>query len=156
MTGNGCSSSVGTPPVQRVVLCLTSRLLADKLRSFDENLPREALKLYPSSAPCPTKGCCPERAFTTMVSDIRVTCPNNDLALRAAGTLRSRSQARQASFRSHLQPSVSFQQNIRAQISCRWGRSLTDYCSKSKLYRLMWVKQDQIFPGFRSDVIRLL
>ncbi|CAF90738.1 unnamed protein product, partial [Tetraodon nigroviridis] len=58
---------------------------SEKLRSFSDHLPEEALRLYPSSAPCPTQDRCPERSFTTMVSDIRVTCPNNDLALRAAG-----------------------------------------------------------------------
>ncbi|KAF3832267.1 hypothetical protein F7725_025932 [Dissostichus mawsoni] len=46
----------------------------------------DALELYPSSAPCPTGDRCPERSFTSMVSDIRVTCPNNDLARRAAGS----------------------------------------------------------------------
>lgn len=72
-------------------LCLlhpvTSLLHTDKLQSFSENLPTEALKLYPSSAHCPTTDRCPERAYTTMVSDIRVACPNNDLAWRAAGKL---------------------------------------------------------------------
>ncbi|XP_008302364.1 liver carboxylesterase 1, partial [Stegastes partitus] len=63
--------------------------VTDKLKSFSENLPKEALKLYPSSAKCPTKDRCPERAYTTMVSDIRVTCPNNDLARRAAAVLNS-------------------------------------------------------------------
>nr|XP_046253808.1 para-nitrobenzyl esterase isoform X2 [Scatophagus argus] len=61
--------------------------VTDKLQSFSEELPREALRLYPNSAPCPTTGRCPERAYTTMVSDIRVTCPNNDLAWRAAGKM---------------------------------------------------------------------
>ncbi|XP_035507854.1 para-nitrobenzyl esterase [Morone saxatilis] len=56
----------------------------DKLQSFGENLTKEALELYPSSEPCPTTDRCPERSYTTMVSDIRVTCPNNDLAGRAA------------------------------------------------------------------------
>ncbi|XP_023134994.2 para-nitrobenzyl esterase [Amphiprion ocellaris] len=63
--------------------------VTDKLQSFGENLPKEALKLYPSSAFCPTKDRCPERAYTTMVSDIRVTCPNSDLAGRAAAALNS-------------------------------------------------------------------
>lgn len=57
----------------------------DKLGSFSHHLPEEALRLYPSSAPCPTRDRCPERSYTTMASDIRVTCPNNELALRAAG-----------------------------------------------------------------------
>ncbi|XP_076591639.1 para-nitrobenzyl esterase [Chaetodon auriga] len=63
--------------------------VTDKLQSFSENLPKEALELYPSSAPCPTTDRCPERTYTTMVSDIRVTCPNNDLAWRAAAALDS-------------------------------------------------------------------
>ncbi|XP_042341192.1 para-nitrobenzyl esterase [Plectropomus leopardus] len=58
--------------------------VTEKLQSFSESLPIEALKLYPSPAHCPTTDCCPERAYTTMVSDIRVTCPLNDLAWRAA------------------------------------------------------------------------
>ncbi len=65
---------------------ITSLLHTDKLQSFSEDLPKRALYLYPHSAPCPTINRCPERAYTTMVSDIRVTCPNNDLAWRAAGT----------------------------------------------------------------------
>lgn len=60
---------------------------SEKLKSFSESLPKDALDLYPSSVPCPTSDRCPERAYTTMVSDIRVTCPNNDLAWRAAGKL---------------------------------------------------------------------
>lgn len=63
--------------------------VTEKLRSFNPELPKDALKLYPSSAPCPINDRCPERAYTTMVSDIRVTCPNNDLATRAAAALSS-------------------------------------------------------------------
>ncbi|XP_061885604.1 para-nitrobenzyl esterase [Entelurus aequoreus] len=63
--------------------------VTEKLKTFSVNLPEEALDLYPSSAPCPTKDRCPERAYTTMVSDLRVTCPNNDLAQRAAVALQS-------------------------------------------------------------------
>ncbi|XP_068995744.1 para-nitrobenzyl esterase isoform X1 [Embiotoca jacksoni] len=63
--------------------------VTDKLRSFGERLPKRALELYPPSALCPTLDRCPERAYTTMVSDIRVTCPNNDLARRAAAALDS-------------------------------------------------------------------
>ncbi|TDH17398.1 hypothetical protein EPR50_G00009080 [Perca flavescens] len=63
--------------------------VTDKLQSFSANLSKDALKLYPSSAPCPTTDRCPERAYTTMVSDIRTTCPNNDLAWRAAAALDS-------------------------------------------------------------------
>ncbi|XP_070712330.1 para-nitrobenzyl esterase [Pempheris klunzingeri] len=63
--------------------------VTDKLQSFGGNLTKEALDLYPSSAPCPIADRCPERAFTTMVSDLRTTCPNNDLARRAAAALDS-------------------------------------------------------------------
>ncbi|XP_055788561.1 para-nitrobenzyl esterase [Salvelinus fontinalis] len=63
--------------------------VTDKLSLFSEGLPKEALDLYPSSALCPTPDRCPERAYTTMVSDMRVTCPNNDLAKRAAAALHS-------------------------------------------------------------------
>ncbi|KAK5934868.1 hypothetical protein CgunFtcFv8_020282 [Champsocephalus gunnari] len=66
-----------------------SWFVTDKLRSFSETLPSDALELYPSSARCPTADRCPERSFTSMVSDIRVTCPNNDLARRAAEALDS-------------------------------------------------------------------
>lgn len=63
--------------------------VADKLQTFSVNLTRKALELYPSSTFCPTTDRCPESAYTTMVSDIRVTCPNNDLAERAAAALHS-------------------------------------------------------------------
>ncbi|KAM9317964.1 para-nitrobenzyl esterase [Pholidichthys leucotaenia] len=63
--------------------------VTERLRTFSETLPTEALKLYQDSDPCPTTDRCPERAYTTMVSDIRVTCPNNDLASRAAVALNS-------------------------------------------------------------------
>ncbi|XP_029702212.1 uncharacterized protein [Takifugu rubripes] len=63
--------------------------VTDKLQSFSESLPEEALRLYPSSAPCPTRDHCPGLSFATMASDIRVTCPNNDLALKAAAALDS-------------------------------------------------------------------
>ncbi|XP_015240074.1 PREDICTED: para-nitrobenzyl esterase-like isoform X1 [Cyprinodon variegatus] len=66
-----------------------SWFVTEKLQSFNQDLPKDALEQYPSSAPCPTRDRCPERAYTTMVSDIRVTCPNNDLAWRAAAALSS-------------------------------------------------------------------
>lgn len=59
--------------------------LSDKLKPFGEDLLQKALNLYPSSAPCPMNNHCPEMAYTTMVSDMRVTCPLHDLASRAAG-----------------------------------------------------------------------
>lgn len=67
-------------------------LLTEKLQAFSANLPREALALYPSSAPCPTADRCPERAYTTMGSDIRATCPSNELARGAAGKSATRRQ----------------------------------------------------------------
>ncbi|XP_074521721.1 para-nitrobenzyl esterase [Halichoeres trimaculatus] len=63
--------------------------VTEKLQTFSESLPKEALALYPSSDPCPTIDRCPERSYTTMVSDIRNTCPCGDLALRAAAALDS-------------------------------------------------------------------
>lgn len=63
--------------------------VTEKLSVFNETLPARALALYPSSRPCPTLTRCPERAYTTMTSDIRVSCPNHDLARRAAAALRS-------------------------------------------------------------------
>ncbi|XP_034051513.1 para-nitrobenzyl esterase [Thalassophryne amazonica] len=63
--------------------------VTEKLQSFSEDLAKDALALYPSSEHCPTRDRCPERAYTTMVSDLRVTCPNNDLASRAAAALHS-------------------------------------------------------------------
>lgn len=59
---------------------------SDKLTPFGEALTNQALRLYNSAAPCPTSDRCPERLFTTMVSDMRATCPRNDLAKRAAGS----------------------------------------------------------------------
>ncbi|KAI7802661.1 para-nitrobenzyl esterase [Triplophysa rosa] len=63
--------------------------VTEKLTLFGEAVTSRALKLYGSSAPCPTSDRCPERLYTTMTSDMRVTCPNNDLAKRAAGALKS-------------------------------------------------------------------
>nr|XP_061811066.1 para-nitrobenzyl esterase-like [Nerophis lumbriciformis] len=81
-----------SPPVENISMWTWGDyrwFVTEKLQSFSENLPKAALKLYPSSDPCPTNDRCPERAYTTMVSDIRVTCPNNDLAQRAAAALHS-------------------------------------------------------------------
>ncbi|XP_066556696.1 para-nitrobenzyl esterase [Amia ocellicauda] len=61
----------------------------EKLKAFGEDVATQALKLYPSTEKCPTPDRCPERLYTTMVSDLRVTCPNNDLARRAASALKS-------------------------------------------------------------------
>ena len=62
-------------------------LPTDKLEPFNKTLPKDALDLYPVSGTCPTVDRCPEWAYTTMASDIRVTCPNNELAGLAAGKL---------------------------------------------------------------------
>ncbi|XP_060923559.1 para-nitrobenzyl esterase [Limanda limanda] len=66
-----------------------SWFVTDKLEPFSKNLPKDALDLYPTSGPCPTGDRCPERAYTAMASDIRVTCPSNELAWRAAAALTS-------------------------------------------------------------------
>ncbi|XP_053283990.1 para-nitrobenzyl esterase [Pleuronectes platessa] len=63
--------------------------VTDKLEPFSKTLPKDALDLYPVSGTCPTVDRCPEWAYTTMASDIRVTCPNNELAGLAAAALTS-------------------------------------------------------------------
>ncbi|KAJ8402901.1 hypothetical protein AAFF_G00362150 [Aldrovandia affinis] len=63
--------------------------VTEKLTPFKASLPEQALELYPTSDKCPTNDRCPEWLYTTMVSDMRVTCPNNDLASRAANALKS-------------------------------------------------------------------
>ncbi|KAF7649998.1 hypothetical protein LDENG_00133060, partial [Lucifuga dentata] len=81
-----------SPPVQNISMWTWEDydwFVTEKLGSFSKNLPKDALSLYTRSAPCPTTDRCPERAYTTMTSDIRVTCPNNDLARRAAAALQS-------------------------------------------------------------------
>ncbi|XP_055088104.1 para-nitrobenzyl esterase isoform X1 [Periophthalmus magnuspinnatus] len=66
-----------------------SWFVTEKLSTFNESLAKLALEQYPSSAPCPTTERCPERAYTTMASDIRGNCPNHELARRAAAALHS-------------------------------------------------------------------
>ncbi|XP_028296660.1 uncharacterized protein LOC114458478 isoform X2 [Gouania willdenowi] len=61
----------------------------EKLQTFTAALPEEALNLYPTSAQCPLTVRCPERLFTTMVSDIRVSCPLMEVAQQAAEALSS-------------------------------------------------------------------
>lgn len=61
----------------------------EKLSPFGNASVSEALRLYHNSAPCPINDRCPERLYTTLVSDMRVSCPNNDLARRAADVLSS-------------------------------------------------------------------
>lgn len=60
-------------------------LYVEKLRPFGEDVLSQARKLYNSSAPCPINDRCPERLYTTLVSDIRASCPSNHLANQAAG-----------------------------------------------------------------------
>lgn len=60
-------------------------LYVEKLRPFGDDVLSQALRLYNSSAPCPTNDRCPERLYTTLVSDIRASCPSNHLAKQAAG-----------------------------------------------------------------------
>ncbi|XP_048828106.1 para-nitrobenzyl esterase-like isoform X2 [Brienomyrus brachyistius] len=54
------------------------------LMPFGVNISKEAATLYPSSAKCPINDRCPERLYTTLVSDVRITCPAHDKARRAA------------------------------------------------------------------------
>ncbi|KAK3570087.1 hypothetical protein QTP86_010228 [Hemibagrus guttatus] len=63
--------------------------LSENLRPFGDHVLSQALKLYNSSAPCPTNDRCPERLYTTLVSDMRASCPSNRLATRAAEALKS-------------------------------------------------------------------
>ncbi|XP_063294534.1 para-nitrobenzyl esterase-like [Pelobates fuscus] len=60
-----------------------------KLNSFGESLSKEALALYPTSEFCSEPTRCVEKAYMTMVSDVRATCPSNELARRAAEALSS-------------------------------------------------------------------
>nr|XP_057933488.1 para-nitrobenzyl esterase [Doryrhamphus excisus] len=81
-----------SPPAENISMWTWddySWFVTEKLKTFRDDLPKDALDLYPRSDPCPTRDRCPERAYTTMVSDIRVTCPNHDLAQRAAAALQS-------------------------------------------------------------------
>ena len=56
--------------------------IAHKLDTFGGSTTSDALALYPWQHDA-------EYTFTTMTSDLRVTCPNNQLALRAAAGLES-------------------------------------------------------------------
>ncbi|XP_054626151.1 para-nitrobenzyl esterase isoform X2 [Dunckerocampus dactyliophorus] len=81
-----------SPPAENISMWTWddySWFVTEKLKTFSDDLPKDALDLYPRSDPCPTRDRCPERAYTTMVSDIRFTCPNHDRAQRAAAALRS-------------------------------------------------------------------
>ncbi|XP_026233587.1 para-nitrobenzyl esterase isoform X2 [Anabas testudineus] len=82
-----------SPPAQKNISMWTWEdyewFVTAKLQTFSKNLSKDALNLYPRTDSCPTRDRCPERAYTTMVSDIRAACPNNDLAGRAAAALKS-------------------------------------------------------------------
>ncbi|KAI5629670.1 hypothetical protein C0J50_2171 [Silurus asotus] len=62
---------------------------SEMLRPFGNQVLSQAQRLYNSSAPCPTNDRCPERLYTTLVSDIRASCPSNHLAKQAAEALKS-------------------------------------------------------------------
>uniref|UniRef100_A0A6I8QNV2 Carboxylic ester hydrolase n=2 Tax=Xenopus tropicalis TaxID=8364 RepID=A0A6I8QNV2_XENTR len=59
------------------------------LDTFGGSLTKDALSLYPTSEYCTQPHRCIEKAFTTMVSDVRETCPKNEVAEQAAGSLTS-------------------------------------------------------------------
>ncbi|KAM9481130.1 fumonisin B1 esterase [Clarias gariepinus] len=63
--------------------------LSEKLKPFGEDVVTKALKQYDSFKPCPTNDSCPERLYTTLVSDMRASCPSNHLAKQAADALKS-------------------------------------------------------------------
>ncbi|KAB5575094.1 hypothetical protein PHYPO_G00216870 [Pangasianodon hypophthalmus] len=63
--------------------------LSEMLRPFGDDVVSQALRLYNSSSPCPTNDRCPERLYTTLVSDMRASCPSNNLAKQAAEALKS-------------------------------------------------------------------
>ncbi|XP_053576293.1 para-nitrobenzyl esterase isoform X2 [Bombina bombina] len=60
-----------------------------RLDTFGGGLTKEALDLYPTSEFCSQPKRCIEKTYMTMVSDLRVSCPNNELAKQAAATLSS-------------------------------------------------------------------
>ncbi|XP_029438661.1 uncharacterized protein LOC115079332 [Rhinatrema bivittatum] len=59
------------------------------LATFGGTLAHDALHLYPVSKFCDRSERCVEKAYMTMVSDLRVTCPNNELAKAASEALSS-------------------------------------------------------------------
>ncbi|XP_072554661.1 para-nitrobenzyl esterase-like isoform X2 [Paramormyrops kingsleyae] len=63
--------------------------VTENLTPFGVNISEEVISLYPISAKCPINDRCPERLYTTLVSDLRVTCPAHDKARRAALALKS-------------------------------------------------------------------
>ncbi|XP_062861196.1 para-nitrobenzyl esterase [Trichomycterus rosablanca] len=63
--------------------------VSEKLKPFGESVVSQALKIYNSSAPCPITDRCPERLYTTLVSDMRINCVTNLVAKQDADSLRS-------------------------------------------------------------------
>ncbi|XP_075044269.1 para-nitrobenzyl esterase-like isoform X2 [Mixophyes fleayi] len=59
------------------------------LNTFGGNLSEDALALYPTSEFCSQPERCVEKAYMTMVSDLRASCPNNELAKQASDALMS-------------------------------------------------------------------
>ncbi|XP_073460435.1 para-nitrobenzyl esterase-like [Aquarana catesbeiana] len=61
-----------------------------RLNTFGGSLADEALALYPTSEFCTQQlERCVEKTYMTMVSDLRASCPNNELAKQAAASLSS-------------------------------------------------------------------
>ncbi|CAI9607037.1 unnamed protein product [Staurois parvus] len=60
-----------------------------RLKTFGGSLADEALNLYPVSEFCIQPERCVEKTYMTMVSDVRVSCPSNELAKQAAAALSS-------------------------------------------------------------------
>nr|XP_005987005.1 PREDICTED: para-nitrobenzyl esterase-like isoform X1 [Latimeria chalumnae]XP_014343873.1 PREDICTED: para-nitrobenzyl esterase-like isoform X1 [Latimeria chalumnae] len=59
------------------------------LDPFGEDITQTALSLYPSTETCSIGKRCLEKTFTTLVSDMRLTCPKNKMASQAAKALKS-------------------------------------------------------------------
>ncbi|XP_063800722.1 para-nitrobenzyl esterase-like isoform X2 [Pseudophryne corroboree] len=59
------------------------------LDTFGGTLSEDALSLYPTSEFCTQPERCVEKAYMTMVSDLRASCPNNELARQASAALSS-------------------------------------------------------------------
>ncbi|KAM5138306.1 para-nitrobenzyl esterase-like isoform 1-T1 [Mantella aurantiaca] len=60
-----------------------------RLNTFGGSVADEALDLYHTSEFCTQPERCVEKTYMTMVSDLRASCPNNELAKQAAAALSS-------------------------------------------------------------------
>ncbi|KAM5138307.1 para-nitrobenzyl esterase-like isoform 2-T2 [Mantella aurantiaca] len=58
-----------------------------RLNTFGGSVADEALDLYHTSEFCTQPERCVEKTYMTMVSDLRASCPNNELAKQAAGRM---------------------------------------------------------------------